>query len=144
MRVDGRTLRMRHTDLDDETNATTFKVVDAALAVHRELGPGLLEGIYADCLAEALRERGLEVEREKAVPLQWRGRPLGRTHKLDLVVASRVVAEVKAVQDLHPVHFAQLRTYLRLSNLPVGLLLNFHAPRMADGVHRLVATRMRG
>ena len=134
---------MRHDDLDEATNGVTFSIVDAALAVHRELGPGLLEGIYADCLVMALEERGVTVEREKALPLFWRGKALGRTHRLDLVVAGRAVVEVKAVQDLHPVHFAQLRTYLRLSGLLVGLLLNFHAPRLVEGVPRMVATRLR-
>lgn len=118
----------------------TERIVGAAIAVHRALGPGLLEGAYEACLARELELEGLHVERQLALPVVYRGLRLDCVYRLDLVVAGRVVVEVKAVDRVHPVHEAQLLTYLRLSNLPVGLLLNFNSPLMRDGVRRFVRT----
>lgn len=106
--------------------------------MHRSLGPGLLESTYERCLARELALRGLNHSRQVPLPLIYRGVEIADAYRMDLVVEELVVVEVKAVTDLLPVHRAQLLTYLRMSGLPVGLLLNFHAPRLIDGLVRLV------
>jgi len=114
------------------------RVIGGAIAVHRALGPGLLESIYRDCLMIELQAAGFQVEREKSVSLQYRGEKVGTMLRLDLVVENRLVVEVKAVERLHPVHSAQVVTYLKLSGLPGGLLLNFNATSLRAGLKKLV------
>jgi GxxExxY protein len=116
----------------------TGEVIAAAIEVHRELGPGLLESAYRACLRHELESRGLEVECERDVPLRYRGVRLDCGYRLDLVVERQVVVEAKAVQLLQPVHTAQVLTYLRLTGLEVGLLLNFNVALMKDGVRRMI------
>ena len=96
------------------------RVIGGAIAVHRALGPGLLESIYRDCLMIELQAAGFQVEREKSVSLQYRGQKVGTMLRLDLVVENRLVVEVKAVERLHPVHSAQVITYLKLSACPAA------------------------
>ena len=114
------------------------QVVDAAIAVHRVLGPGLLESVYVSALGIELAERNIRFEREVAVQGQYRGKPLGIAYRADLLVEGIVLIEAKAVQTLEPVHLAPVLSYLRLSGLHLGYLLNFHAPVMKNGIKRVV------
>ena len=122
------------TELDDITGA----IVDAALKIHVGLGPGLLESVYEIVLARALENRGLRAERQKAVSFEYDGIVFNEGFRADLLVEERVVVELKSVEKLAPVHSKQLLTYLRLMHLPVGLLINFGAPTLREGLHRIV------
>jgi len=119
-------------------NDVAREVVDAALQVHRALGPGLLERVYEEVLAYELGRRGLDVRRQMPVPVVYDGRTFDVGHRLDLVVADRVVVEIKSVETLLPVHFKQVLTYLKLTGLHLGLLMNFNEALLRDGLHRLV------
>lgn len=113
-------------------------IVDAALQIHRELGPGLLESVYEAVLARLLEQRGLFVERQKPVPVAYQDIRIDEGFRLDLLVDRQLIVELKSVENLHPVHPKQLLTYLRLMNLPLGLLINFGAPLLKDGLKRVV------
>ena len=121
----------------DVLNALTYKINGAAIALHRQYGPGLLEGVYEACLAHDLRALGLQIETQKPVPLVHRGIRLNCAYRADIVVESIVLVEVKAVDALAPIHSRQLLTYLRLTNLPFGLVLNFGGLTMKDGIKRV-------
>jgi GxxExxY protein len=121
-------------ELDDITG----EVIDAALKIHRELGPGLLESVYESVLSKALEKRGLKVERQKPISFVYDEMSFDDGFRVDLLIADRVVVELKSVEKLAPVHSKQLLTYLRLMNLPVGLLLNFGASTLKEGLHRIV------
>ena len=131
--------------LDDEVpadaNETGRKVLDAAFRVHRSLGPGLLENVYSHCLAHALRSEGLSVEREVRVSVTFEGEVLPAGLRMDMLVEGRVVVEVKAVEALHAVHEAQILSYLKLGRKPLGYLINFHVPRLHQGIRRFAMTR---
>ena len=114
------------------------QVIGAAIEVHRALGPGLLESTYRRCLMHELGLRGLEVQAEVPLDLNYKGLVIPHGYRLDLLVAQRMVIEVKVVEKLLPVHNAQLLTYLRLSQCRIGFLLNFKVAQMRDGLHRLV------
>jgi GxxExxY protein len=103
----------------------TQEIIAAAIEVHRELGPGLLESAYEDCLAFELAARGLPVERQKRLPLTYKGKPVGVGYRLDLLVGGSVIVEVKSVDRLEAVHTAQVLSYLHLAGCSVALLLNF-------------------
>ena len=120
----------------DEDLAT--QVVDAAFRVHAELGPGLLESAYEHCLVFELTHRALHVERQVAMPINYRGHQLDAGYRLDLLVQSRIVIEVKAVVEMPPVHQAQLLTYLRLSGCRIGFLMNFNERSFKSGLRRFV------
>ncbi len=124
-----------------DVNFLTERIISAAIEVHRALGPGLLESAYRTFLSTELRLRGLKVEREVEVPVTYRGQRLDCGYRMDLRVERLVVVELKAVERLHPAHTAQLLTYLRLSGAPVGLLLNFNAPVLKDGIRRVMCGR---
>jgi iron complex transport system substrate-binding protein len=113
-------------------------VVDTALQLHRDLGPGLLESVYEVVLAKLLEQRGLVVERQKPVPVRYQGINFDEGFRIDLLVDGQLVVELKSVETIHPVHPKQLLTYLRLMNLPLGLLINFGAPLLKDGLKRVV------
>lgn len=113
-------------------------VVDAGLQVHRDFGPGLLESVYENALARYLRERGLSVIQQQMVAIQYREIRIEEGFRADLVVEGVLVIELKSVEQLAPVHYKQLLTYLRLMRLPVGLLLNFGAATFKEGVKRVV------
>lgn len=113
-------------------------VVDTALQLHRDLGPGLLESVYEAVLATILVQKGLLVERQKAIPIRYQGVELDEGFRLDLLVDDQLIIELKSVETLHPVHPKQVLTYLRLMNLPLGLLINFGAPLLKDGLKRIV------
>jgi GxxExxY protein len=120
--------------LDDITGA----IVDASVKIHLELGPGLLESVYEVVLARTLEKRGLRVERQKLVRFEFDGMVFEDGLRVDLLVDDRVVVELKSLEQLAPVHSKQLLTYLRLLHLPVGLLINFGAATLKEGLHRIV------
>ena len=121
-------------ELDDITGA----IVDAAMKIHKGLGPGLLESVYEAVLARDLARRGFLVERQKTVRFEYDGMVFEEGLRLDLLVDGRVIVELKSVERLAPVHSKQLLTYLRLMNLPVGLLINFGGATLKEGLHRIV------
>jgi GxxExxY protein len=114
------------------------EVIGAALTIHRKLGPGLLESAYEACLAYELEKAGYRVERQKAVPLIYEAVKLDCGLRADLVVDGKLVVELKCKEALHPVDEAQLLSYLRLLNIPIGLLINFHVALLKDGIKRMV------
>lgn len=119
-------------------NAISGEVVDAALEIHRELGPGLLESVYEIVLADELKLRGMSVERQKVVPITFRGRKFVEGFRADLIIENKVCIEIKSVESLSKTDPKQLRTYLRLLNMKVGLLINFNSPLLKDGIRRIV------
>lgn len=121
-------------ELDDITGA----VIDAAVKIHKGLGPGLLESVYEMVLARELERRGFHVERQKPVSFEYDGMNFDEGFRVDLLVEGCVVVELKSVENLAPVHSKQLLTYLRVLNLRVGLLLNFGAATLKEGLHRVV------
>jgi GxxExxY protein len=116
----------------------TDVVIGCAIEIHRILGPGLLESAYEECLCHELRLRQLPFERQKMVPVVYKGAHLDSAYRLDLLVDGRVIVEVKTVEKLLPIHDAQLLTYLRLTGIKTGLLLNFNSPVLKDGIRRMV------
>ena len=120
-----------------ELNDITGQVVDAAMKVHTALGPGLLESAYETCLAYELRQRGLRVETQVTLPVKYDGVELDAGYRLDLLVESRVIVELKAIEKMTPLHEAQLLSYLKLSGCKVGLLINFNVERLKDGIKRI-------
>ena len=112
-------------------------VVDECIGIHRELGPGLFENVYEVVLAGRLERRGLRVERQVAVPIEFDGHAFGAAFRIDILVESRLILEIKAVERLSQTHVRQLVTYLRLMKQPVGLLLNFSHATMKDGIRRV-------
>ena len=117
---------------------TTERIIGAAIKIHRRLGPGLLESAYEACLAYELEKAGLYVQRQKAVPLVYEMVKLDCGFRADLVVNGEVVVEIKCKEALHPVDQAQILSHLRLLNLHVGLLINFHVAFLKDGITRMV------
>lgn len=116
----------------------TEQIIGAAIAVHQSLGPGLLESAYESCLAFELSERSLNVERQRFFPLIYKSMRIDCAYRVDLLVEQSVVVEVKALEQLLPVHNAQLLSYLRLAKLQVGLLINFHVASLKNGIRRVV------
>jgi iron complex transport system substrate-binding protein len=121
-------------DIDDISAA----VVDEAIGVHRELGPGLFESVYETVLAGRLEKRSLKVARQVPVPITFDGHNFDAAFRIDILVEDRLILEIKAVEQLSKVHARQLLTYLRLMKQPVGLLLNFSGATMKEGIRRLV------
>jgi GxxExxY protein len=119
-------------------NRVTEAVIGAAIEVHRTLGPGLLESAYCEYLSRELSLRGISFEREKPLPLEYKGIRLQCGYRLDLLVAGSVVVEVKSVEVLAPIHEAQLLTYLRLGGWHVGLLINFNVAVLKQGIRRKI------
>ena len=116
----------------------TDKIIASAIEVHRHLGPGLLESAYEECFCHELNIQGIPFERQKPLPLEYKGIKLDCGYRMDIVVDRKVVAELKCVDKITPVHEAQLLTYLRLSHIKVGLIINFYTPVLKDGIKRLV------
>lgn len=119
-------------------NELSSHVIKAAIAVHRALGPGLLERVYQVCMMAELKSMGVQAEEQVAVPINYRGERLATDLRIDLLVEDRVIVEIKAVAELHPVHTAQLLTYLKLSNKKLGLLINFNTTKLVDGLERVM------
>ena len=126
-----RSSRMKH-------NEVSSLIIKAAIAVHRDLGPGLLESVYQVCLLAELKSMGLRVEEQVAVPIIYRGERLANDLRIDLLVEDRIVVEIKAVEELHPIHTAQLFTYLKLTNKKLGLLINFNTAKLIEGLERVM------
>lgn len=124
-------MALAHADL-------TEKIIGAAIAVHRELGPGLLESTYEECLCCELSHSRMSFQRQLELPVVYRGIQVSCGYRIDLVVESIVLIELKSVDVIHPVFEAQLLTYLKLSKLPVGLLINFNVPVLKQGITRRV------
>lgn len=120
-----------------DVNRISGEVVDAAIAVHRELGPGLLESVYEAVLAHELTQRGFRIERQVAVPIVYRGLTFDEGYRLDVLVDGVVIVEIKSVEAITGIHKKQLLTYLRLTNRPLGLLLNFNVELMKQGISRI-------
>ena len=124
-------------------NGICKEIIGAAIEVHKELGPGLIESVYQYCLIEELSKRGLSVESEVELPLVYKGKDIGKSFRLDLLVEEDVVVELKSVEELKPVHEVQLVTYLKLTNKPIGLLINFNVPLLTKGVKRKINAEIR-
>lgn len=126
-------------DLNDPVNQITDKVIDAAFKIHRLYGPGLLESAYEHLMFyELTKNYGLSVERQKILPIHHEGEVIDAGYRLDLVVKDLVIVELKAVEKMNPLYDAQLITYLKLSGLRVGLLMNFNARLLKEGIKRIV------
>jgi GxxExxY protein len=119
-------------------NEVTEFVIGAAIRIHKALGPGLLESAYEECLCYELAKGGIAFERQKSLPVTYETVKLDCGYRIDLVVEDLVIVELKCVEHLLPIHEAQLLTYLKLSDLTLGLLINFHVPLLRDGIKRLV------
>jgi GxxExxY protein len=113
-------------------------IVDTAIAMHRELGPGLLESVYESILARELTDRGLKIERQISVPIVWRGMRFDEGFRADIIAEGKVIVELKSVESVNNAHKKQLLTYLRLTGMKLGFLLNFGAALMKDGITRTV------
>jgi GxxExxY protein len=121
-----------------EINQLSSKIIGAAIEVHKVLGPGLLESTYEKCLCHELKLRGLSFDNQKPLPLVFKGEKLDCGYRLDVVVENAIILELKSCEKIEPIHKAQLLTYLKLSGLQLGLLLNFNVPVMRDGIARMV------
>lgn len=119
-------------------NRLGTKIIDAAMQVHRELGPGLLESVYEACLIEELRNRDLEVLSQVRIPIVYKGKELNKDFIIDLLVENKIIIELKAVEDLMPVHEVQLVTYLKLSGMKLGYLINFNVSLLKYGIKRKI------
>jgi len=129
---------MRHTDVEKELNDLSVRIIGAGLAVHSELGPGLLESTYEACLQHELTLRGLEAVRQVPIAISYKGLRVETAYRVDLLVNDRVVIEIKSVEALASVFDAQILTYLRLGRFPLGLMLNFNEQHLKDGIRRFV------
>lgn len=122
----------------ENLNLLSYEIIGAAYQVHSELGPGLLESTYEVCLEYELTKRGFKVERQKALPVFYDDVKLDAGYRIDLLVEDSIIVELKAVAAIDPIHKAQVMTYLKLSNLQLGLLLNFNVTDMKKGINRFV------
>lgn len=122
----------------NELDAITRSIIGAAIDVHKALGPGLLESVYEACLTFELSERGVRVARQRGVPVTYKQLTLDTGFRLDLLIEDSVIVEIKAVDKLLPIHHSQLLTYLKLSELKVGLLINFNVNVLRTGIQRVV------
>lgn len=122
---------------DRELNQISSQIIGAAIEVHKALGPGLLESAYEACLDYELRQRGLQVEQQKSLPLVYKDMQLDCGYRLDLLVEDAVIVELKSVDTLQAIHTAQVLSYLRLAGLSLGLLINFNVMVLKHGIHRL-------
>lgn len=116
----------------------TSAIIGAAIEVHKELGPGLLESAYEHCLTHLLVKRGFKVDLQVTLPVRFYGELIGAGYRIDMLVNDTVIVELKAVEVVNPVFEAQLLSYLKLSGKPIGLLINFHVPKLAKGIKRLI------
>lgn len=119
-------------------NELSFKIIGIALELHKSIGPGLLESTYENALAYDLRESGLLVQQQVAMPFIYKEVRMDIGYRLDLLVENKMIIEIKSVENLAPVHYAQLLTYLKLSDMKLGLLINFNSKLLKEGIHRIV------
>ena len=120
-----------------DTDLITQKVIGCAIEVHKTLGPGLLESSYESCLAYELLNIGLPVERQKLLPIIYKGNEIDAGYRLDILIPNKLIIELKAVDKVLPIHTAQLITYLKLSNIKTGLLINFNVLKLTKGLKRI-------
>lgn len=126
--------------MEHDNASLTGEIIGAAIEVHSHLGPGLLESTYEECLAFELRHRGLKIEQQVSLPVRYKGRQLDAGYCIDIIVSNSVIVELKSVERLERIHQAQLLTYLRLTGLQCGLLMNFNVTLMKNGIKRLLNT----
>lgn len=119
-------------------NELSYKIIGAALEVYKTLGVGLLESAYEVALAYELRELGFEVKSQVVLPLKYKSEMIDNAYRIDLIVEDKVIIEVKSVLEIHPISYSQILTYLKLTNIKLGLLINFNTPLIKDGIHRIV------
>ena len=119
-------------------NEISYKIMGSALELHRKIGPGLLESAYENALAYDLRQAGFDVQQQVPMPFLYKEVKLEVGYRIDLLVNHKVIVEIKSVENLAPVHFSQVQTYLKLSEKKLGLLMNFNSKSLKDGIHRLV------
>ncbi|HJC93065.1 MAG TPA: GxxExxY protein [Candidatus Phocaeicola excrementigallinarum] len=119
-------------------NTISREIIGAAIEVHKELGPGLLECVYETCLIRELQRKGLEVKSQVPVPLFYKGEKLDKEFRLDLLVEDKVVVELKAIDEIKDIHEVQLVTYLKLTGKKLGLLINFNVPVLSKGIRRRI------
>lgn len=124
--------------MNEQLDQLTESIIGAAITVHRELGPGLLESAYEKCIAYELMSLGFDVQCQKPLPINYRGLQIDCSYRLDLLIDDSVILELKAVERLQPIHEAQLLSYLKMADKKVGLLINFHSMRVKDGIKRIV------
>ena len=122
----------------EKINAITDAIISAAIEVHKALGPGLLESAYEACLVYELRDRGFQIEQQKPLPLIYKRVHLDCGYRIDLLVNQTVLVELKSVDNLAPIHHAQILSYLKLSGIKVGLLINFNVKLLKNGLHRFI------
>ncbi|MBN2807666.1 MAG: GxxExxY protein [Prolixibacteraceae bacterium] len=121
-----------------EINQVTERIIGAAIEVHQQLGPGLLESAYEECLYYELNNQGLLVKKQLALPLIYKEVKLDAGYRIDLMVENKVIVEIKAVDAIAEIHKAQLMTYMKLANIRIGLLINFNVKRLKDGIVRWI------
>ena len=121
-----------------DTNRLSSKIIGGAIEVHKVLGPGLLESAYEKCMCHELKLRGLSFDNQKPLPLVFKGEEIDCGYRLDVVVGNAIILELKACEKIEPIHKAQLLTYLKISGLTLGLILNFNVPVMRRGIVRIV------
>lgn len=119
-------------------NELSYKIIGAALEVHKTIGVGLLENAYEVALAYELKKLGLKFENQILLPLKYKEVSIDNAYRIDLIVESKVIIEIKSVLDIHPIFYSQVLTYLKLTNIKLGLLINFNTPLIKDGIHRIV------
>ena len=122
----------------EEENEIATKVMDAAFTVHREMGAGLLESVYEECMFDALNDLHLKTERQKLIPVKFRNKILKCGYRADLIVENKILIELKSVEKVTNIHQAQIINYLKLSNIKIGFLINFNVPLLKDGLKRFV------
>ncbi len=127
-------------ELSTELNALSYKIIGLAIEVHRQLGPGLLESAYQECLFYEIKKAGLKVEKEIALPILYKEIKLDQGYRIDLLVENQLVIELKTVEAFTPVHFAQILTYLKLGNYPLGLLINYNSTILKSNIKRFINT----
>lgn len=119
-------------------NELSYKIIGAALEVHKTIGVGLLENAYEIALVYELKKLGLKVENQILLPLKYKEVSIDNAYRIDLIVENKVIIEIKSVLDIHPIFYSQVLTYLKLTNIRLGLLINFNTPLIKDGIHRIV------
>jgi GxxExxY protein len=131
------------TNFPDLGARITQKIIKAGIEVHRELGPGLLESVYEICLEIEFKKAGLFYERQKKIPVYYKGYKLDHCFKADFIVENKVIIELKTVEALLPLHHAQLMSYMKMKGLELGLLMNFNSPLLKDGIKRIALSQNR-
>ena len=122
----------------EELNELASKIIGAAIEVHKQIGPGLLESVYEACLVDELKRRGIKMEQQVELPIIYKGKKLDKYFVVDILVENEIILELKCVQELHPIHEVQVVTYLKLANKRLGYLMNFNVAQMIRGVKRKV------